>query len=114
MAKSTGGPSRSPRRPVTRLLDDDGRVRAILHCKGDRSQLVFYDRHGRKQQTVRGLLAVSTALFRMLDDPGYHPELAGRDPPVTVDELLSLPPPLLQDWLETCRSVLRGRAKLRS
>ena len=76
--KRQKGARRGLKKPrVTQWVNADGQVRGLLRCDGERSLLVFYDEGGGAREVVRGLLSVSTVLWQMLNDSGFHPDIIG-------------------------------------
>jgi len=85
---------REHRRVRRELLDSRGRLRGLLELNGTEKVLTFYDEGGVAGESIRGVVAVSEALFRMLAEPDYHPEIAGeRSPRAPAD--VSVPPPVI-------------------
>lgn len=92
MASELAGTQRARGISPTRLVDAHRRVRAAVESDGQDATLTFYDERGAVSETVRGVLSVSAALFRMLKDPAYHPEIVGGAPPLSTGELVAPPP----------------------
>ena len=102
------------RRRTTRLLDEDGRTRAILHCNGEDSTLTLFDEQGRRHEVIRGLPQVYSALQQMQEDPDCQSEIVRSDPPVTFEHLLSLPPAIFCQWIRLSQEIERMRARLQA
>ena len=81
MASNLGRAQRARTVTLTKLVDVQCRVRALVASDGEDAALSFYDEDGAEGETVRGILPVSAALFRMLADPTCHPEIVGGEPP---------------------------------
>jgi len=95
MASKLGRAQRARTVTLTKLVDAQCRLRALLESDGEDAALIFYDEDGAESEVVRGILPVSAVLFGMLNDPTYHPEIVGRDAPPNAGESLCLPPAVL-------------------
>lgn len=98
-------------RTTARFVDAHGRVRALLRRDLQTPILTFLDETGRIRNTLTGLVPVSEALFRMLNEPDYHPEIVGRRPPLSPQELRGLPPAVLRATAGSILSATVGSGR---
>ena len=104
----------SVRRKTTRLLDEDGRTRAVLRCDGENTTLTLFDEQGRRQEVIRGLPEVFGAIQRMQQDPDCMDGIVASDTPLTHEQVLCLPPEAYRQYARLSQAIMHLRTRLQA